>query len=431
MRARDSRDRRYPGRLAGSYIVSIILHVLGALLLFAIASRSSQEGATQSATGGDVVTISQSAPVQLVARPSAQPPVPHAAIAPVPRHAPAARQAAQRAPQQHPELSKIVPHASPLPKPVPQRTARPNPQPTQAVIEPSPAANIPAVPVSVPTAAAVAVTIKVPPTVAPSPAPTVAPTARPTAKPQPSAAPTTRPKPQEVAVAATAAPASQAPEPHASLAPAKVAGVPSPSPTQGATLEKTAGISPSPGPKGQSSPGPHAGNTGKTKSAPRPITLQPAPASSPRPTSKKQQAIGNELSKLLETLPTGGVDVHQHRYAPGASGIDTNMDPTPPPSVVAQTKFLYETNGGTESRTKMWVTSVRKAGPLTMCTGWLVRWPIAPTMGSSGANGMQISIGGGRGRGVTAPGNAGQLPIVESDVTYVCNARHLTSFTPP
>lgn len=428
MRARDSRDRRYPERLAGSYIVSIILHVLAALLLFAVASSSSQEGATQSAIGGDVVTISQSAPVQPVAQPSAQPPVPHAAIAPVPRHAPVARRPAQLAPQQRPELSKIVPHASPLPKPVPQNTARPNPQPTQPVIEPSPAANIPAVPVSVPTAVAVAVTIKAPPTAEPSPAPTAAPTARPSAKPQPAAAPSALPKPQQVAVRATSAPASPAPQPHASLAPAKAPGVPSPSPTEGASLEKTTGISPRPGPKGQSSPGPRAGSEGKAHSPPRPITIPPSPA--PRSESKKQRAVGNELSRLLQSLPTGTVDIHQHRYAPGAGAIGTDMDPTPPPSVVAQTKYLYETSGGSEARTKMWVTRVYKVGPLTMCGGWMVRWPRPPTMGSSGANGSQISIGG-RSRGVTAPGNAGQLPIVEPDVTYVCNGSRLTPFTPP
>lgn len=430
MRARDSRDRRYPERLAGSYIVSIILHVLGALLLFAIASSSSQEGATESAIGGDVVTISQSAPVQPVTQPSSQPPVPHAAVAPVPRHAPAERRPAQRALQQRPELSKIVPHASPLPKPIPQSTAQPNPQPTQAVIEPSPAANIPAVPISVPTAAAVAVTIKVPPTAAPSPAPTAAPTARPSAKPQPTAAPTTSPKPQVAAVRATSAPATPAPQPHASLAPAKTAGVPSPSPTQGASLEKTTGLSPRPGPKSQNSPGPHAGGEGNSKSRPRPITVPPSPAPTARPASKKQQAVGNELSKLLESLPTGSVDIHQHHYAPGAGAISTEMDPTPPPSVLAETKYIYETTGGSEARTKMWVTRVYQAGPLTMCSGWMVRWPHPPTMGSSGANGSQISIGG-RSRGVTMPGNAGQLPIVEPNMTFVCNGSRLTPFTPP
>lgn len=431
MRARDPRDRRYPERLTASYVVSVILHVLGALLFFAIVSSSSQEGATESTVGGEVVTIAQRAPVQPVAKPSAQPPVPHAAVAPVVRHAPMQRKPAQRAPQRRPELSKIVPHASPLPKPVPQSTEQPNPQPTQAVIEPSPAPDIPAVPISVPTAAVVAVTIKVPPTAVPSPAPTAAPTARPTAKPQPSAAPTAVPKPQEVAVRATAAPASPAPEPRASLAPAKAAGVPSPSPTQGAPLEKTRGISPSPGPKSESSPGPHAGGEGAKPAPQRPITVAPSPAPTARPQSKKQQAVGNELSKLLLTLPTGPADVHQHVYSPGAAGLDVQTEPTPPPSVLARTQYIYETAGNSEEHTKMWVTGVRQVGPVTMCTGWLVRWPRPPTMGSNGANGTQISIGGGGGaRGVVAPGNAGQLPIVESNVTFVCSKRHLRPFTP-
>ena len=41
---------------------------------------------------------------------------------------------------------------------------------------------------------------------------------------------------------------------------------------------------------------------------------------------------------------------------------------------------MYEVHGtGNESRVKMWVTAARKAGPTTICTGWLVRYPEADT----------------------------------------------------
>ena len=58
----------------------------------------------------------------------------------------------------------------------------------------------------------------------------------------------------------------------------------------------------------------------------------------------------------------------------------------------------------------MWVTATRKAGPTTICTGWLVRYPqperggYAEVAGPSNvqsnapggpANGTQITIGGG------------------------------------
>jgi hypothetical protein len=446
---RDPRDRRFPERLAGSYIASILLHILGALLLFALASSSSEEGATESAVGGQIVTMEHAvAQVKPVAQPSAQPPVPHASIAPVPRRAPVPVPAAQRQPQNRPELSKIVAKASPLPKPVPQSSLPPNPQPTQPVVEPSPAPQIPAVPVNVATAAAVAISIKTPPTAVPSPAVTSAPTARPSAKPQPSAVPTHTPatpapavaasavpKPAAAVARATAAPATPAPPgPAASVAPAKVAGVPSPSPTKGSAVANTVGTAPSPGPKGLSSPGPRPGNAGITKGPQRPIAVRPSPAPS-RPAAgsggQKQTAINNELNNLRNLLPSGPTNVVSRGFSNGYNSIGTQMDPTPPPDVLAQTKYLYETSGGAEARTKMWVTSLRREGPVTICSGWLVRWPVPPTVGGSGGDRSSVTVLGGHSRGVLAVGNTGGFPIIEAHATYVCGGRALRPFTPP
>mgnify|MGYP007135465608 CR=1 FL=1 len=90
-------------------------------------------------------------------------------------------------------------------------------------------------------------------------------------------------------------------------------------------------------------------------------------------------------------------------------------EPTPPPKILALVKFTYTENVGgqkwkiwpmgpapEERYVKMYVTSVRHAGPVTLCTGWVIRTPIA--------------------------GNT--LWIVEPDETFACNG-HLEPFTPP
>src|SRR5665213_2082515 len=120
MRERDPRDRHYPERLTASYILSLVLHALAALLMFSIASSSSQEGATQDVAGGEVVTFSKIVTRAQPAVASPQPPVPAAPkIAPL-RHAPAALPATQPLPPRPRELSVIATNAPPLPKPLPQ-----------------------------------------------------------------------------------------------------------------------------------------------------------------------------------------------------------------------------------------------------------------------------------------------------------------------
>jgi hypothetical protein len=451
-RMSDSQDWRYRERLAASFGASLVLHLILALLIFTVVASSSQQGASESVPGGLIVTVERRsiAQAKAVSAPQARPPQPFSPrIAPI-GHAPQPQRAAQRLPQNRHELAKEVANASPNPRPVPQASSQPNPQPTAEIIEPQPTPGLPAVPVSVPTASAIAVTVKVPPTAAPSPAPSAAARVVQTPRPpQPSAAPqktTATPAPaaavarQNVPVAAqaTAGPiASAVPGPRASAVPAaKAAGIPSPGPISGANTTKTQGLAPSPGPQGIGSPGPRAGSAQTSKAGPPgPVRVSGTPKPSPSKSQKSQRAIDIN-ARLRALLPHNKVSYTRGTYAPGYRAVPTSLDPTPPPDVIARTKYLFMTSGsGTESRTKMWVTAVRPLGlGLSMCTGWLVRWPQAP-MDSTGsqalaANGIQLRIGGGHGGGVLSTGMAGQTPIIEPNASYMCSARRLVPFGP-
>ena len=74
----------------------------------------------------------------------------------------------------------------------------------------------------------------------------------------------------------------------------------------------------------------------------------------------------------------------------------------------------------------MWVIAVKKAGLTTICTGWLVRYPLAQAAPVAGAvnpiNGTQVSIGGRHG----APGL--DPPIVEGVVSEPCEGRLLVPY---
>lgn len=466
---RDPRDRRYPERLTGSFLASLLIHAFLAALLFSVISSSSQEGATENVQGGEVVTIERTSPVAVANQPAAEravPPVPHVpTIAPV-RHAPLTQPQAQRLPRNRHELAQIAPTAPPNPRPIPQQSPQPNPQPTQNVFETAPHNEVPAAPLTVPTVAPVAVAIKAPPTAAPSPAPTSAPSARPSPKPPaPVVRATPRPatpapavpqaSPTSAAVArATAAPrASAAPAVRASVPPAQRAGVPNPSPTRPAAVEaQTAGKAPSPGPSGGPSPGPRPGAALKNVRSPsRPIEIRPTPVPAARVTpAARTKNAPNINAKLRALLPNNPVNPSYRSYVPSYS-LRGRLEPTPPPDVLAKTKFIYDVRGtGGEARVKMWVVAARKEGPTTICTGWLVRYP-APVRGgyaeaaSNGssvppvvqgdvhagpANGTQISIGGGGRSGEPlGPFDAGIAPIVDGMVSQACDGRRLVPFT--
>ncbi len=437
---RDPLDRRYPERLTASTVLSLVLHALFALLLFTVLVSSSQEGATENVSGGEVVTLERRTPIEVPQPPAANAavPVPHVErIAPV-RHAPLSQPQRQLQPQNLHELSRDNPKAPPNPKPIPQQSIQPAPQPTQNIFEPAPSTQLPAAPVSIPTVAPIAVAVKAPPTQEPSPAPTArasaapspkppAPTAAPTAKPATPApvAPSASPTAAAVAVHASSAPiASPAPAAHASLPPAPRSGVPSPSPTTAAAVSKTPGTAPSPGPKGLGSPGPVPG-AGQQRAAPsRPIAVPPTAIPQPAATATHAPSAGPNINdKLRSLLPNNPVVPTTKSYA-GHASLAGHLEPTPPPEVLAATKYIYKSRGGgSEGQVVMWVTSTHKSGFTTMCTGWLVRYPLneTPPSGFAPANGTQISVGGASHPGVLPP-------IVEGIVTEACEGRLLVPY---
>ncbi len=455
MLERDPRDPRRRERLAGSYLASLLLHALIAAFIFTLASSSSQQGASESVSGGTVVTIEQRTPVVAVAPAPAQqaapvPNVPH--IAPVVQHAPLVQAQRQPNPPQHHELSVFKPTAPPNPTPVPQASEQPNPQPTTPIYEPNPQNQLPAVPTSVPSIGPQQVAIKIPPSAAPSPLPSVpptakppsprppAPTAAPTAKPaspvpQPSAKPTAAPTTAALVAKATTAPsASPKPAGAPSAAPAANAGVPSPSPTQGPKQTTQSGAQPSPGPKTEGSPGPKPGTTGNTKAGPAaPVAVPPTPSPKPQPkaTATASPSTANDINdKLRGLLPHNAVIPHEANvsFHPGLRG---SMEPTPPPEIVAMTKFMFQEKGaGSDALDKMWVTGTHREGPALICDGWMLRYPPASqpavqqgTMTHPVSGGIVISTAG-------LPGGFG-APIVEATAHVTCTQRALVPFTQP
>lgn len=96
--------------------------------------------------------------------------------------------------------------------------------------------------------------------------------------------------------------------------------------------------------------------------------------------------------------------------------------------MLAQTKYIYRSDEGTGELVEMWVTSIRKAGPTTICTGWLVRYPLNERASHAGdyapANGTQIAIGGGGGTPAVLP------PVVDGIVTGPCEGKLLVPYAP-
>jgi len=410
---RDDNDRRHPQRLTTSFVASLILHALTALLLFSLATSSSEQASSESVQGAQIVTVtSQAAPKTVaVAVPHAAPPLPHAAVAP--RVTAAQPRSAPPHPRVRHELSKFAPTAPPNPTPAPEASAVPNPQPTQPEIALSPLPIAAAVPTSVP-ARVVAATIRAPPTAPPTQAPTAAPSAQPVPK-------IVQPK----APAATFAPLIAQVTPQPVLTPGMsqpaqirkpTPGVPSPGPTRLPIASTQNGSAPSPGPKAAGSPGPKAVARVKSNVPAKPVQSVPStprPAAQSRPASKRSRNLNSRLRNLLPS--PGPYAIATPRVYHGELSNIRPAEPTPPPAILAMTKFIYTENVAAEHwkiwpfgtapeerAVKMYVTSVRHVGALTICSGWVIRQPIA--------------------------GNV--LWIVEPDQTFPCNG-HLEPFTPP
>ena len=365
--------------------------------------------------GSQVVTLtSQVVPKTVaVAVPHAAPPIPHAPRT-APRQAAAQPRSAPPHPRVHHELSKFAPTAPPNPTPAPEASAAPNPQPTQPEIALTPLPIIAAVPTSVP-ARVVAATIHAPATAPPTQAPTAAPTARPIPKVE-----------QPKAPQATFAPLIARATPQAVVTPGMTSqvqirkptpGVPSPGPTRLPQPSVSHGGAASPGPKTVGSPGPKGIAPVKSSAPAKPIqtvpsTPQPAPAQG-KPSSKASRNLNQRLRNILPT-PGPYAIATPRMYKADVSALRP-AEPTPPPAVLAVTKYIYTENVsgerwkvsllGTspEERTiKMYVTSVRHVAGVQMCTGWVIRQPIA-----------------------------GKDPwIVEPDQTFPCGG-NLVPYTPP
>ncbi|HEY3676156.1 MAG TPA: hypothetical protein VGK84_09215, partial [Candidatus Tumulicola sp.] len=130
-------------------------------------------------------------------------------------------------------------------------------------------------------------------------------------------------------------------------------------------------------------------------------------------------------ARLRGLLPNGPVHPETKQYTPRIS-LRGSLRPTPPPEVLAKTKFLYKSTGGSDGLVEMWVTDVHKSGFTSVCTGWLVRYPINGVATHPGdfapSNGTQIAVGGAAGHG-TLP------PIVEGITTAPCEGRLLEPYT--
>ncbi|MBV9271164.1 MAG: hypothetical protein JO165_08720 [Candidatus Eremiobacteraeota bacterium] len=419
----DPQDR-YRKRLASGFAGSLIFHALLALLLFTLSSSSSEQ-ASENVNGGEIVSVTTRAPVVPTkpVHPTQAKPVP---VVAVPRKS-RPRPVVQPHPRVLHELSKQAPTAPPNPTPQPQRTPVPQSQPTEAPIQATAAPIMPQ-PTSVPTLAPVSVAVKAPPTQSPpKPVPTISPTTvpKPVATAAPTAAPTFAPVIAEMTPQPVFTPGI--PTQHINV-PRPTPGVPSPGPTNAPHPAATsAGTAPSPGPKSTAAPGPRGTAAPQHIAPPRPVaappTPKPEPTSKPRPAkpTKEPPDINARLRSLIPSGPVGAPS--QKTYGGEMQKLAHNLEPTPPPEVLAQTKFTSEHRPGTqrwklwplgsapeESYVKFYVTDVRETAGVKTCRGWVVRYPIVP----GGNNYAQPN----------------SKWIIERDVTFIC-PKDLVPYTPP
>lgn len=440
MRRRDPIDERHDERLAGSTLGSILMHFLAAAFLISVAASAAQESAPEDYIGGDVTSIAQVQPIARVrVKVTPTQPVPRHVVTPV-----------KQAPPPHPvhqpirtlhELTQVVRSAPPNPTPIPQTTPVPLPVPTQtaiALMQPTSAPTPTATPVPTANPTDTPKPVATPrPQPTPKPVPTVAPTARPaptvapTVRTVPTIAPTTRPAPtfapviaKKIALAPQPAP-SAVPKP--SVAPAVREGVPSPHPVQASTPTS-----------GRASPGPQTSSLGQAHSKPAPIAYVAPPTPRPVPVPiQRPRAAYNPYSGLNERLnaliPQSSVKPHAYQYS-GHVSLAGRLEPTPPPSVLARTRYLFQ-GPASSDMIKMWVVSVEHRGPILICNGWIVRYPqtvhqgilTASNVPVGPANGIQI----GAQRQVPSGFAAGLEPIVVGMGDAECSMRSLVPFIPP
>ena len=376
-----------------AYVASIALHgILAALFVI----QPTQSNATAEISGSsEQVTMERSSPNH-AARP---PELPRATKLPVVVVAP------HKAVPRPRELSVIVPSAPPLPTPLPQA---------------SPLPVVPLTPVAVPSVAVVAMEITPRPTIAPTSEPSVAPTAFPTTAPTvaPSAAPSVAPS------AAPSARPTIVPKPVATHEP-HPASAPSSAPSAAPHPAATPGSHPS----AHATPGsaPHTLGATSPVAQPNVISVPPTPRPQPRRTPRPRPTAGTP-GNLAGLIPHIAVTPQTlKRYGANYGAMSAGYQPTPPPDVRAQTRYIYRTSG--VDTLEMWVTSVTRGALASRCHGWLVRFPHGPPSQAGPPSRLAPTVIFGGGGGPTQAGRAVD-PIIVGMVTIPCRAGALTPFTP-
>ena len=352
---RDPRDRRYPERLTGSFLASLLIHALFAALLFTVLVSSSEQGANENLQGGEVVTVSRTSPVVVANQPAATHaavPVPHVRVIAPLQHAPLAVPQTQRQPTNRHELAKTAPSAPPNPQPIPQTTPQPNPEPTQNIFRDK------AVQRSSGSSdqradgragsgrreaasdhGSVAFTLDR------AGRASVAASARADRPPERQAGDS-----GPGAAEGVAKPGGRRPRQHRSRSAgcrAQAQRAPRPLRTRLGRHRSRRRAAPPPRPD-------HAKAPGRRVRTPRTVRSPCGPTASPgpRPTAapKKQQNAPNINAKLRSLLPNNPVHPSVGTYTPSYS-LRGRLEPTPPPDVLAKTQYMYEVKGiGSEER---------------------------------------------------------------------------------
>jgi hypothetical protein len=137
-------------------------------------------------------------------------------------------------------------------------------------------------------------------------------------------------------------------------------------------------------------------------------------------------------ARLNALIPQSAVKPHSYQYS-GSISLAGKLEPTPPPSVLARTRYIFQ--GPASSDTiKMWVVSIERRGPLLICNGWIVRYPqtihqgvlTASNVPVGPANGIQIGVQ----HQVPSGFAAGLDPIVVGMGDAECSMRSLVPFIP-
>lgn len=156
----------------------------------------------------------------------------------------------------------------------------------------------------------------------------------------------------------------------------------------------------------------------------------PAPRVASAPVKSSSSSGSDINAKLRALLPHNDVNPSQYSEHERVA-LNSSMEPTPPPEVLAQTKYIYSERGtGSDALVRMWVTSVHRSGPALICEGWMLRYPAnsqpAYKQGTATNNvqgGINVTVFGGTTTGLLPP-------IIEEHATTSCLQRELTPYAP-